>query len=107
LILDEVPNDFVFKYRPFVDELLQKAKQLSEKSYERATTALYGSATSGMRSGTVGEPFPQDVQMKADAENALKEIPRFSPSYEVYEEIRKSAVERIARSLREAERYEE
>jgi transcriptional regulator with XRE-family HTH domain len=106
-ILDEAPNDFVFAHRSFVDEVLRKAKQLGRKPYERAISVLYGSAISGIRTGTPGEPFPQDLKMKADAEKALKEILRFSPSYEVYDDIRKCADERIARSLKEAERYEE
>jgi hypothetical protein len=106
-ILDEAPNEFVFTHRKFVDDVLAKAKQFGKKSFDRMSGVLCGSATSGMRTGTVGEPFPQDVKMKADAEAVLKDIPRFSPSYEVYDEIRRSAEWRISRSLREAERYEE
>lgn len=106
-ILDEAPNDFVFQQRVFVDEFLQRASQFGEKSYERATTALYSATTSGLRSGTVGEPFPQDLSMRTNAEKVLQEIPRFSLAYELYDEIRKCAEQRIARSLREAELYEE
>jgi transcriptional regulator with XRE-family HTH domain len=106
-ILDEAPNALVFRHRKFVEEVLHKAKQFGQKTFDRFVGVLYGSAISGLRTGTPGEPFPQDVQMKADAEAALKDVTRFSPAYEVYDEIRKCAVDRIARSLREAERFEE
>jgi hypothetical protein len=106
-LLDEAPNEFVFTHRKFVDDVLAKAKQFGKKTFDRVLGVLYGSAISGMRTGTAGEPFPQDLKMKADAEAVLKDVPRFSPAYEVYDEILRCAEQRISRSLREAERFEE
>src|SRR5947209_106817 len=59
--------------------------------------------------------WPDDLALRAKLRElasqrrgfVLNEIPRFSPAYEVYDEIRKCGDERIARSLKEAERFEE
>lgn len=106
-ILREASNDFVFKYRVFVIRFLEKAKLYDNECYENAVSALYASAATGMRSGTPGEPFPQDLNLKNNAEDALKEIPRFSPAYRLYEYLKKRAEQDIERSISERELFEE
>jgi hypothetical protein len=44
--------------------------------------------------------------MKQQAEIALKEMPRFSPAYSLYEDLLKTAEENIRRSFRDAEAME-
>ena len=106
-ILDEAPSEFVFTHRAFVDEALNKAKQFGQKMLDRFIGVLCGSAISGMRTGTPGEPFPQDLKMKADAEAVLENLPRFSPARELYDDIRRSADQRIGYFLRRAEEFED
>ena len=106
-ILDQAHPEFVFEQRPFVLQLLEKATQFGKKTLDRALGVLSSSAVSGMRSGTPGEPFPQDQAMKENAEKALKDTPRFSPAYELYEDVRQCAEQRIQRQLQDAERFEE
>ncbi len=106
-IIHEVPGDFVFQQLPFVVRLLERAKQLGAKSLKRAREALFWAAISRGRSGTVGEPFPEDIKLKEDAEKALVQIPRFSPAYELYDSLRQHAEHEIKRSLQEGERFED
>ena len=49
--------------------------------FDKAVSALYGSAIAGLRSGIPGEPFPQDIMIRDEAEKALQEIPRFAPAH--------------------------
>ena len=72
-----------------------------------ALSALRGAAISGVKKGTPGESFPQDKKMKEESENALKEIPRFSPAYKLYEDLKKYAEYNIKASYRDRESFDE
>jgi hypothetical protein len=45
--------------------------------------------------------------MKAEAEQVLSELSRFSPAYHLYESIKQSAERDIQRSLQQRESFEE
>lgn len=106
-ILHEAPRDFVFREAAFVNRLLEKARQAGTKTYSIAEGALYGSAISGVKSGTAGEPFPEDIALRDQAEAALSGIPRFAPSRPLYEGLKQHATSAIARALKEAEEDDE
>ena len=106
-ILHEASPNFVFEHRPFVVRFLEKANEYGKIQLEDAVSDLYGSAITGVKSGTPGEPFPQDLSMKEEAENALKEIPRFSSAYRLYDILKKHAEHNIGRSLQERENFED
>ncbi len=104
-ILNELPS-VIFEHQSFTMQFLEKAQQCGKEKLDGAISALIGSAISGVRSGTVGEPFPLDIELKKKAETLLKEIPRYSPAYRLYESLREHAEQSIKRSLREGERFE-
>jgi hypothetical protein len=106
-IFREAPHEFVFSQRSFVVRFLEKAAKLGEKLLETVLGSLYASAISGGHTGAVGEPMPRDVQTKKDCEEILKSLSRFAPAYRLYEGLLKSAEQSIARSLKEAERFED
>jgi len=106
-ILREAPYEFVFSQRSFVVRLLEKAAKLGANSLETVCGSLYASAISGVHSGAVGEPMPRDVQTKKDCEEILKDLSRFAPAYRLYEGLLKHAEQSIARSLKDAERFED
>jgi len=106
-ILKESSGNVVFDHRQFVIRFLEKAKQFGKERLDNALSSLFAAASSGVRSGTVGEPCPRDVKVKELAEKALNEIPRFSPAYRLYEWLKKGAERDIDRSLKERERYED
>jgi Helix-turn-helix. len=102
-LLREADNEFVFSQRVFVGRFLATAKQYGPKVLEQAMYELYAAATTGMKSGTAGEPFPQDIHMRDAATEVLAKTPRHLPEYDLYEMIKRSAESDIARSLAEAE----
>lgn len=106
-LLREADESFVFSQRTFVSRFLARARHFGKKVHERATYELYAAATTGMRSGLVGEPFPRDVNAKAEAESVLHSLSRFAPEFELYELIKDHSVRNISRSLREREGFEE
>jgi transcriptional regulator with XRE-family HTH domain len=106
-ILREASGDVVFAHRQFVLRFLEKAKQYGKERLDNARSSLYAAASTGMRSGTLGQPFPQDIRLKELAEKALNETPRYSPAYRLYEWLKKGAEQDIERSLKERELYEE
>jgi hypothetical protein len=106
-ILSNGEPDFVFERRELVVRLLDKAECFGPDLFRDIKQELYMAAVSGVRSGVLGEPYPQDIEMKEKAEKALAELPRFSPAYELFEAIRKHAEREIARTLQQAELFEE
>jgi len=106
-ILGEANHAFVFTNRPFVERYLEKAKQVGPEVLKRALSSLFGSAIGGIRSGTPGEPMPRDIAMKAESEKILQSLPRFSPAYELYDDLRKHAEQGIAGSRLEREAFED
>jgi hypothetical protein len=56
-----------------------------------------------MRSGTPGEPFPQDVALKTSADHVLAKIRPGSPARRVFTWIRDHAEDEIRRAHLEGE----
>ncbi|MGA7952429.1 MAG: hypothetical protein WCA07_02805, partial [Gloeobacterales cyanobacterium] len=106
-ILNEAHRNFVFEHQGFVVRFLDRAKQAGKQVLNDAVDALYRSATTGSKSGPTGEPFAEDLVMKEEAEKALKEIPRFSPAYKLYELIKSNAEGSIQWSLKRGEAFED
>jgi transcriptional regulator with XRE-family HTH domain len=106
-VLNEAPPHFVFTQAPFVERLLERAKRLDEEAYKSALNGLFGSAISGIRQGTPGQPFQRDLEMKKNAETVLRSVSRFSPAYELYEGIKHHAEWGIERARRDREAFED
>jgi hypothetical protein len=106
-IFSKASEGFIFAHRALVVRLLEKAAGFGKDVLRSIISDLYGAAISGMRSGVPGEPFPQDVKMKEEADKVLCELPRFSPTYELYDAVRKHAEMDIARCRQEAEMFED
>jgi hypothetical protein len=106
-ILGQAPPTFVLEQRGFVIRFLERAKQFGKGVLDEAMSGLFRSAISGIRSGNVGEPTPEDLATKQVAEKAIAELPRFSPAFALYESIAKHAVWSIDMSIRDGEAFEE
>lgn len=106
-VLSEMPSDFVFSDVEFVENFLRDAGRFGRERQEEAQFALYRAATTGMRSGTRGKPFPQDIALKQNAEAALARIRPGSPARKLFTWIRDHAQQQIERAHRDAELLEE
>lgn len=106
-IFNEVDPDFVFQHKDFVVRFMDKAKQYGKDIIALAEFNFYASATGGVRTGTPGEPFDRDIKMKENADTVLKDLPRFSSAYNLYNLIKQHAEQSIQRSLMDREMFEE
>jgi transcriptional regulator with XRE-family HTH domain len=106
-ILREAPHEFVFTQQEFIVRLLEKAAQLGKKPLDAVLGNLIASAISGVHSGVPGQPMPRDVKMKEDCSRILKGLSRFEPAFRLYDGLLKHAESAIARSLKDAEQFEE
>jgi transcriptional regulator with XRE-family HTH domain len=106
-ILGQAPSDFVFEHRAFVIRFVERAKQFGKGVLDEATSELLRSAISGVRSGNLGEPTPEDLAAKEGSAKAVADLPRFSPAFALYESIAKHTDWRIDISIRDGEAFEE
>lgn len=106
-ILREAHPNFVFEQRDFVIRFLEVAKQHGQDVLYDAVGALFGSAITGSRSGSPGEPFAEDVKMSNEAKKVLQEISRFEPAYQLYVSLKGHSEESIKRSLKERETFDD
>jgi hypothetical protein len=106
-ILGEAPPTFVFAQRAFVVRFLERAKQFGKGVLDEAMGGLFRSAISGVRSGNLGEPTPEDLAAKQGSAKALADLPRFSPAFPLYESIAKHTDWSIDISIRDGEAFEE
>lgn len=98
---------FIFEHRSFVIRLLNRAQAVDEEMFDRVFDRLWMSAITGSRGGTVGEPTEEDKAMLQGAEEALKVVPRTSPAWALYDNVRRDALKNMERSRREGEAWDD
>lgn len=102
-IVRESHRSFVFEQAAFVVALLECARSLGPDVHRQVTGELFASAIGGVKHGSPGQPFPEDLDLKARAEQILATLPRFSPAVGLYEDLRHHAEAAISWSHREAD----
>ena len=98
---------FVFKNIEFVANLLERAHSAGSDCYQSVTSNLASSALSGTRSGTPGQPMPEDVAIRDQATVVMNQLDAGSPPYRFYDSLAKSAEASIQEKLlRDEELFE-
>ena len=83
-LLKDAPSGFVFSHPAFVSELLENAYKINDDCYRNVGSYLRCSAVSGTRTGSPGQPMPQDVRLRDQAMELLNKYPAGSPTYKFY-----------------------
>lgn len=91
LLLTDAPSDFIFTNSAFVSTLLERAYAAGEECYRSVGSNLYQIAVSGVRSGTPGQPMPQDVELRDKSRTIATTLPVASPVRRFYDELAKHA----------------
>ncbi|WP_374500681.1 helix-turn-helix domain-containing protein [Pseudoxanthomonas sp.] len=94
-VVREAPRHFVFEHQEFVIWMMRMMRSYGIDALRRANSALYASAVSGMRSGTPGEPFPEDIALRDKAAEALSGLTKQEPAYELYADLHRHALQSI------------
>ncbi len=105
-IIGEADRDFVMRHASFMVALMDQAHQFGPKMLRTVGGELFSSAINGIKSGTSGQPFPEDIALKENAEAVLSGLSRFSPAFELYDGLRQHAEAQIARAREDAEEDE-
>ena len=106
-LLREADHGFAFAHLGFVVELLERCQAVDFDLHREIWRQLYCAAVSGMRSGVPGTPMPRDLADKKKAEDILAGLSRLSPAYELFDRIRKSAIDNIEETKLDAEGFDE
>ena len=98
-LVSGAPPGFVFKHVDFVANLLERAHTADLGCYQRVTGRLVGCAMFGTRSGTAGQPMPQDVAIRDQASLVADRFDPGSPSHRFYALLADSAEKSIRDDL--------
>ena len=98
-LLSGAGRGFVFKHVEFTSNLLERAHATNYDCYQSVSSSFARSALSGARSGTPGQPFPEDVAMKDRARAVAGKFAAGSPTYGFYASLTESAEASITYQL--------
>jgi len=99
LLVKDAPSDFVFSHSEFVSRLLEKSYTKNDDCYRSVCGSLFSSALSRAKTGTAGQPMPQDVQLRDQAKELSKRFLIGSPTQRFYLELVNHAEASIRDSL--------
>lgn len=94
-ILRSVHQTFVLEETPFIRRALNLAEGVSEQAAKSLSSALRSATASGVRSGRAGEPFKEDLDLKAHSEEILRGLGKLDPTYSLYSSLLRYANENI------------
>ncbi|WP_280275166.1 helix-turn-helix domain-containing protein [Nocardia wallacei] len=99
-VLADAPNDLVLTQPEFVADVLTASMRFDAETQQRIETALATSAITGIRHGTPGQPYPEDVRLRdegAAIAAAQRHTPRAAEFYSRLSEHGARAAERDSR----------
>lgn len=96
-VLRSAHQTFVLEETPFIRQALNQAEVVSEQAAKDLSSALWSATLTGGRGGTVGEPFKEDLDLKAHSEQVLKGLSKLDPTYSLYSGLLRHANENIDR----------
>lgn len=102
-LLREAPNTFALDQVTAVRALFDRAEQIGSEAVADLRSSLFAATISGMRHGSPGQPFPEDVRRKTKSQEALARLPAGSPVAEFYATLARDAEGDIRRKKEEDE----
>jgi hypothetical protein len=101
--LEGADPEFVFLYPDFVSKTLNNANKINDECLRIVNSSLLHIATSGGRHGVMGEPFPEDIRLKEQAQSLAITLPAGSIIQRFYLSLVDYAEEAIKRTILQAE----
>ena len=96
-LLSEVPRCFVWSHVQWIVRTLEDAERRDTEVYRAIGSALHTALMSGMRKGSPGEPFPEDVEQRDEARKVADSLPVGSPAERFYRSLQRVAERKIER----------
>ncbi|MFG2885326.1 helix-turn-helix domain-containing protein [Streptomyces sp. NPDC048297] len=98
-LLNKLPKYIVWEHVAYVTVLLKTASRLSEDLFRRTAGNLHAAVVSGFRSGTPGQPYPEDLDIRERAQRIRASLPRGSAVDLFYKALVDSAQHNIDRAI--------
>lgn len=102
-VIGEAQNDIIFDHSELIRGLLNAAHGIGQEAVRRISSSVQMATSSGVRSTTPGEPFPEDVRLEKHASEMLGRLSRWDPAYELYVGLVRAAKSGIDWQRREKE----
>jgi hypothetical protein len=102
-VLREAHTEIIFDHPDFIRSVLSAAHTIGREAVQRISSSLHVATTSGVRSTTPGEPFPEDLRLEKHASEVLGTLSRWDPAYDLYAGLLRSAKSGIEWQRREKE----
>ncbi len=84
LLVKEASSDFVFSHSDFVSNVLTNAQEISDDCYKKVRSNISDSVLYGCRSGTAGQPSPQDENLRDKAQELMGKYQPGSTTWNFY-----------------------
>ena len=89
-VLEEAPNDLVFNHVNFVSDALSASARFGSDELRRMRGGLWASAIHGVRWGTPGQPFAEDVRLRDECADIAGAFPEGSLAADFYRDLSES-----------------
>jgi hypothetical protein len=99
LLLRNAPTRLLFEKKHYVIDLLNKAHARGDDCYRTVSSNLFCSGVEGERSGSPGEPKPQDELLRDSAREVMQTLQVGSPPYRFYASLARYAEDNIKDDL--------
>lgn len=106
-VLQESQPALIYEHSKFIRDILNAAELVGEEALDEIRSAIAAATHSGIRGGTPGEPFPEDLRMEQHCEQMLASLSRAEPAFDLYDGLLKDARYAIARQRKSKEAIEE
>ena len=100
-LLSAVPRDFSWSHVRWIVRTLEDAARRDTELYRAIGSALQSVLMSGARTGSPGEPFPEDVKQRDEARKVADDLPKGSPGERFYRSVQRFAEHAIQRERNE------
>jgi transcriptional regulator with XRE-family HTH domain len=100
-VLHEAPRTFIWDAPDFVLSAMRTTAHLGADIQRRLTGALWSATVTGMRSGVLGEPFPETIEQRDRSREIANNLPAGSLERKFYTDMALSAERDITREFDE------
>lgn len=91
IVLGAGPRDFAWKHAKFVTEALRAAEMLGEDCVRAIVGGLHSAAMRGVRMGTPGQPYQEDIEQRDKATERAQALPHSSIEHQFYRSLAATA----------------
>jgi transcriptional regulator with XRE-family HTH domain len=106
-VLRESQPALIYEHSKSIRDILNAAELIADDALDEIRSSIGAATHSGVRGGTPGEPFPEDLRMEQHCEQMLASLSRAEPAFDLYDGLLKDARYAIARQRKSREALED